>query len=81
MFVLTSGLTAINFELDNEPLSTTFDYIQENDFSFFNATVYSNYSINSLGTGPGGMHNLTIISPLDPMSFDFAIYTYGCYFA
>lgn len=74
--MLTSGPVSIDFILDDEPLPLGFSYVQTTDYDYYNATVYSNSSLDSLGTGPSGMHNLTIVSPQYAMSFDFALYTY-----
>lgn len=74
--MLTSGPMSIDFVLDNVPSPLGFSYVQTADYDYYNATVYSNSSLGSLGTGPSGMHNLTIMSPQYAMSFDFALYTY-----
>lgn len=74
-FLLTIGTTQLSFILDNEQLPDEFTFQQDVPYFVYNATVYSNTSVNSAGTGPNGLHNLTISSVFD-MTFDFAIYTY-----
>lgn len=74
-FVLTTGITKLNFILDDKQLPHEFAYQQNVNAFVYNATVYSNRSLEPTGTGVNGTHNLTITSYSD-MSFDFAKYTY-----
>lgn len=74
-FLLTIGATRLNFTLDNEQLPDIFEFQQNVPFFVYNATVYSNSSLTPTGSGPNGMHNLTI-SSIFHMTFDFAQYTY-----
>lgn len=74
-FVLLGGESTFDaFMMDDVQQSYQYSYNEVFGHVTFNTTVYSNTAITSKGTGPNGLHNLTITS-LFPMAFDYAVYT------